>query len=126
MDEVKRARKSLVKEHGKGVKRAVLENVREAEKKIAPLIAEGEFAKAVATLTKAAGRSDPPEALARRLERSRNSIREAASSELASLRAESEKDPAGAARKLRKLLRKLRGTGLEDEAKALLGTLAAR
>ncbi len=117
MEAVKDARKELVKAHGDGISRKALAGVEAVERELPALIEGGDYARAIKALDKAAG-SKPAAALSERVSAARAQVVEAARGALDAIRAET--DPAVATKSLRKLIRKLRGTGLEADAKALL------
>lgn len=115
MEEVKGARKALVKEHGAGVSRKALGVLSDAEATLPALIEKGDYAGAAKTLAKAAGRGNPPKALEERIARSRKLIDDAARKAFDAAQND--------VRALTKLVRKLRGTGVEKDAKAALAEL---
>lgn len=122
MEEVKTAHKALEKAHGRGVSRKDLARFEDVERELPALVERGDYARAIKALEKAAG-SKPPAALAERVAASRERVVDAARQALDAIRAEA--DPAAAAKALKKLMRKLRGTGLDADAKALLEKLGA-
>lgn len=118
-------RKQLEKEHGKGVARKDLRTLDAAERTVAALQEKGEFAQAVGELTKVAGKAkDWPEGLTGRLAKAKEAVVAAATTALDGLEAQAASEPAAARKELSRLLPKLKGTGLEERAKALLAAWA--
>ena len=122
MDEVKKARKQLVKAHGKGVRRSTIKALEKAEAEIPALITAGDFGKAIGLLEKVAGSGEPPAPLKARLDAGRDRIVKAAEARLSALETRLTEEPTAARKELVKLLRQLRGTGLEARARALLSS----
>ena len=125
MNEIKAVRKNLVKHHGPGVSRAALSGLRSAEDRIPTLMRSGDFSEAMDLLEKAAGKSDPPKAIKKRINAARKQIIDAASAQLEAIRAKAADDPAIARKELSRLVKKLRGTGLENKAKAMLKEISS-
>ena len=119
-------RKALEKEHGKGVSRKEIRAVGESEKKVATLQEKGDYALALAELAKAAGKAkDWPETLTQRLAKTKEAVVEAAKAALDKVEADAASDAAAAKKELARLAPKLKGTGLEERAKALLVSWSA-
>lgn len=126
MEAVTELRKTLAKEHGKGVSRKEVQGLADVERKTTALCAKGEFAAAVAEATKAGAKAaDWPEAMSARLTKAREAVVAAAQAELERIEALGAGETAQAKAQLSKLLPRLKGTGLEERAKALLTTWSA-
>lgn len=125
MDAVEAYRKKMTKEHGKGMSRKDLAKVTDTEGDVAGFLKSKEYSKAADALAKISSGKEMPEAFAKRLEVMRTSITEAAQAELAEMEATAGSDAAKAKKDLPGLINRLRGTGLEEKAKALQKSLAS-
>lgn len=121
MDECAEAKKKLVKEHGKGITRKELQRFDEFEVECATLVTEKDYSKAIRALEKVAPKPDSlPELLQTRMTKARESIVSAAKSELEEIKGSAQNDPIAARRALQSLTSRIRGTGLEAEARNLM------
>ncbi|MFH0944692.1 MAG: hypothetical protein V2A76_05795 [Planctomycetota bacterium] len=117
MDE---ATKGLEKEHGKGIRRKTLTELADAEASSQDFTAKGEYTDALEPLDKLSrSAQDWPESLQNRIAAARKLVVTAAEKELSAIEDLLEGDPKEASSRLSKLRMKLRGTGLEDQAKEL-------
>lgn len=122
---VKDARRTLMKEHGKGMSRAVIRKLNSSLTKAREQAADGEWSKAMQTLTKGSkGSQDWPESLQERLAGGREAIVGSARAALEKIRELGESDPKKARRELLKLRRKVKGTGIENDVTELMESLA--
>ena len=118
------ARKSLEKEHGKGATRADVRSFRAAEAAAAGEAAKGEFSSALDSLARASAAAEKgPEALKGLYREARAAVVAAAEKALTAVEQKKVRDSAGAKRDLIDLIQHLKGTGLEERAKALLAAL---
>lgn len=124
MEAAEEARRQLQKEHGKGLSRKEYDRIGDAEAKARESLAKGEFGKAIDLLT-AATPQNAPEALAKRLSTTRESIVSAAEEALSAVGKTAGSDVSAAKKELSSLLPRLRGTGLEERAKELQKTLGS-
>jgi hypothetical protein len=123
MEAVEELRKSLEKEHGKGVARKDIAAVEEAEVDAQEKIVKGDYAGALKEFDGLSRKADKwPEVLKERWGKGREAVIASAEAELTRIETAKEEDATAARRDLTKLMGKLRGTGLEDRAKALLAT----
>jgi hypothetical protein len=121
VEAVKAARKTLEEAHGEGFARKAFLKFLAAEEKAWEKVVKGDFAAAVKEVDKAIAKSaEWPEPMAMRGQTLRRLVIEAAEKRLAEVEALLGEDPAKGKAELRKLLPKLKGTGLEERAKALL------
>lgn len=119
-------RKKLDKDHGKGVSRKDIRTVGDAEARVAGLQEKGDFAAAIAELTKVTGKAkDWPESLTTRVAKVKDAVIAAAKVELDQLETLAATDRVEAKKGLAKLSARLKGTGLEERAKALMASWAA-
>jgi hypothetical protein len=124
-DAVTEFRKKLEKEHGKSVSRKEIRALRELEAKALGLQEKGDFGSALAELAKTANKAKEwPEPMTARLGKAKETVVAAAKSELDKLEELAGTDRAEAKKGLEKLLGKLKGSGLEERAKALLASWA--
>jgi len=126
MKEIKVVRKRLVKDHGPGVSRAALTRFKGAEVRIPALTRADQYADALSLLDRAAGKKDPPEPLRKRIDAARARIIASATARLEAVKARAADDPGAAREELTRLLKQLRGTGLEREARALLESVTGK
>ena len=118
------ARKGLEKEHGKGAARADVRAFRAAEAAAVAKAAKGEFSSALEALAPGSAAAEKgPEPLKGLYRDARAAVVAAAAKALAAVEQRRVRDPAGAKRDLLDLVGRLKGTGLEEKAKALLATL---
>lgn len=120
IDAVKEASKNLQQDHGKGIRRKTLSELAEAEVSSQELTSDGDYTKALEGLDKL-GRSaqEWPEGMQSRLATARQQVIAAAEKELSDIEALIDSDAREATSRLSKIRMKLRGTGLEDQAKEL-------
>lgn len=115
MEEVKNARKVLMKAHGKGMRRDTLAGIKKAASSSAKLVKDGEWDKALATLKKASTKSQSwPESVQEIITSAREDVLTSARSRLDQIKAMDDKE---AKRAIRRFMNKIRKTGLYDEAK---------
>jgi hypothetical protein len=125
MDAVLEAKKEMEKAHGKGVARKEVTALAELEAEAAQRIAKGDWSGAIADLTKMSSKAKAwPEPMSARLGACREKVVASAEETLARIEAAAAEDRAKAKSELSKILGKLKGTGLEEKAKALLATLS--
>jgi hypothetical protein len=118
------ARATLEKEHGEGFPARTYAKFLGAEDDAWQAVAKGDFTKALKEVDAVLAKSeDWPEVMKTRGEALRRLIVEAAAARLDEIEAQSSEDLNRAKADLRKLLAKLKGTGLEERAKTLLETL---
>lgn len=126
IDKVKDVSKDLRKEYGEGIDRRTIRGLDDAIETAREEIADGDFAKALGAIDKAASKSqDWPESLQARVTKAREVVVQAASDALDAIEKQGADDPRTALRELNKVRMKLRGTGLEDRAAELVATLKA-
>lgn len=126
MDAITEYQKSLVKEHGKGIARKDVRTLAELEKKVESLCTKGDFAAALTETAKVASKAkDWPEAMTGRLAKAKDDVVGAAKVALDEVEAQGAADAAEAKKALGKLAPRLKGTGLEERAKALLASWSA-
>ncbi|MBK6940523.1 MAG: hypothetical protein IPH13_10030 [Planctomycetes bacterium] len=123
-DGVLAARKSLTKEHGEGVERKALRDCEDGFAEARAQSGKGEFAKAIEVLKKADGIAKGSQLLQERATAARDEVVAAATAALDAIETLKASDAAKAKSELSKLNAKLRGTGLEERAKALAAELA--
>lgn len=124
MDAVTEARKAMTKEHGKGVSRKDVKTLADAEGEAAAKCEKGDYAAAIERLAKVAPKADKwPEALKARFDAAKAKVVEEAGKALAAVEEKKASDPAAAKKELTTLASRLKGTGLEEKAKELLGSL---
>lgn len=123
-DGVLAARKQLTKEHGDGVERKALRECEEKLGEARTLSTSGDYAKAIEVVKKADGIAKGSQLLAERNQAVRDEIVAAATAALDAIEGMRETDAMAAKSELSKLSSKLRGTGLEERAKALAAELA--
>jgi hypothetical protein len=118
-------RKKLEKEHGKGVSRKEIRLLGESEEKVALLSEKGEFASALTEVTKMTAKAKEwPASMTTRLTKAKDGVVAAATAEVDRLEALAATDKAEAKKGLAKVAARLKGTGLEERAKALLASWA--
>ncbi len=118
-DAVTGFRKTLVKEHGKGVARKTIKKIDGAKANAEALVAKGDFAKALSTLKKVNSQKLHKDLIAQ-IEAASKSVVEAASQALDEVLSS---DSPQKKRNLARLMGKLKGTGLEDKARSALKEL---
>lgn len=117
-------RKELTKEHGKGVSRKDLGAIADAEREAKARAEKGDFAGGLERLARLDARASKwSEPLKVKLADAKTGIIEAASAALAAIEEKKETDAAAAKKELAAIAGKLKGTGLEEKAKTLLGSL---
>jgi hypothetical protein len=121
MDAAKDARETLAEAHGEGFSGKEWVKLLGAEKEAWEKRADGEYAKALKELDKVAKKSgDWPDAAKARLEATRTEVLDGAKAAIADLESRLESEGVKVKGDVRKLISKLKGTGLEDQAEALL------
>lgn len=124
MDAVTEAKKALVKEHGKGTARKDLAAVTDASREATSKAEKGEFAAAMERLAKLDAKVEKgSDALKEKLKAAKAAVVEAAEKALAAIEEKKATDAEAAKKELTALAGRLRGTGLEEKAKTLLGSL---
>lgn len=119
-------RKTLTKENGKGVARKDVQLLAECERALAALAKRGEFAAAITEAVKVGAKAKEwPEPMSERLAKARDAVVQAAQGELERIEALPAEERSEAKKLLAKLLPRLKGTGLEERAKALQGAWSA-
>jgi hypothetical protein len=120
-EEVEVALKELKKEYGKGYSRKALAKVNDEIAKVAELNGEGKFDKALKTLKSLEGKNkQAPELVTAKIKASREAVMTAARAKLDEVMAG---DPKMLKRELNRLIPRLKGTGLEEEARSALKSL---
>jgi len=122
MEAVKAFRKQLVKEHGKGIARKTVRSIEKALAQARALTAQKQYGKAVAAIKKVESKKkqDWPESLTLKLGDAREDVLKAAKAELEEAELQMAEDKVKGKRFVQKLITRLQGTGLENDAKALL------
>ena len=119
-------RKTLEEQHGDGWSRKAWDKVRVAEDDAWEKAGRGDYAKALSLLAAAAAKArDAPEPVTVRLEATRAEILTHAGKALQAIQALAVEEPADAKRDLLRLLARRKGTGLEEQAKEILASLAS-
>ena len=118
------AKKTLAKDHGKGVSRKDVKLLDGADKDAAAKTEKGEFSAALDAYAKLAGKSDKwNDALKDRLKAAKEKVVAAAQAALDKVAEAKDADPAKAKKDLAALVTRLKGTGLEEKAKEILTSL---
>jgi hypothetical protein len=124
MEAITEAKKTLRKEHGKGASRKDWKALSEAEAASVAKLDKADYAAALDAFAKVAPKAEKwPESMKERLAAARAKVVEAATKALDEIVAAKADDPEKAKKDLAALTPRLRGTGLEERAKALFGTL---
>ena len=122
MEAVTDAKKALQKEHGKGLGRSAIKAADKAVAESRGLTASGDFDKAIKALAKARKKDKSgSEIMTQKFDAAQEAVVEAARTRLSEVK---QLDGAAAKKAIGKLMRKLKGTGLEDEAKLFKESLA--
>jgi hypothetical protein len=122
---VEAARKTLAQAHGQGFSRKAWNKILEAEEDAWARVGKEDYTKAVAALDKEIAKGAGwPEEVKERLQGTRARVVAVAEARIQELETLAAEDATKAKAELRKLLRKLKGTGLESRVEAFLQTLA--
>ena len=120
-DAVTEARKTLVKDHGKGASRKDVRALADAEKDATAKADKGDYAAAIDALAKVAPKAEKwSDALKDRLKAAKQKVVDGAQAALDKIAETKATDAEKAKKELASLAGKLRGTGLEEKAKTLL------
>ena len=118
------AKKAMEKEHGKGIARKDLTLVRDAAREADAKAAKGDFAAALDRLAKLDAKAEKwADGLKEKLATAKSNVVAAAEKALAAIEEKKATDAAAAKKELSTLATRLKGTGLEEKAKELLGSL---
>ena len=123
MDEVKIATKALRKEHGKGMKRAIVNSVKKAKILATAFSAKGNWDKAILVINKATSKSqDWPETMQDIVKKMRQDVTKSARTRLDEIK---NMAPKPAMKAVRAFMSKAKTTSLFEEAKAFADSLKA-